>query len=116
VLLTGFGCTSADVRESDRRYRVGSVPVSKPSGGGNRVEVTGDVASCYGDSGGAAFFPLNKEGSRRVQVGINERGNLSTSYLTSLSSHTVQSFLGTWRTALGVKVCGLDPGVDRCRP
>jgi hypothetical protein len=124
LLLTGFGCTQATGNGgNDGNYRIGEAKVSAlPSGGNNDLTTSGDVALCYGDSGGGAFIFLDPGKKRRLQVSINSRievldsGRLgNNSYLSSLFTNAAQSFLKTWASANSADICGVTPDAKHCR-
>src|SRR6267142_4209869 len=75
LLLTGFGCTTAGgTGGNDGNYRIGEAKVTKvPVDGNNDIITTGEVALCYGDSGGPAFVFLDAGKKRRIQVSVNSR-------------------------------------------
>jgi Trypsin len=122
LLLTGFGCTQANGSGgNDGSYRVGEANISGlPAGNNNDIVTSGDVALCYGDSGGGAFFYLDSTKKKRIQVSVNSRiqsedGRLgNNSYLSSLSTTAAQSFLKGWATANSVEICGLSPNAHKC--
>jgi len=123
LLLTGFGCTQATGSGgNDGNYRIGEANISVlPTGNNNDILTSGEVALCYGDSGGGAFLFLDSAKKKRVQVSVNSRiqsenGQLgNNSYLSSLSTPAAQSFLKTWATANSADICGLNPGAHNCR-
>lgn len=124
LLLTGFGCTQATgIGGNDGNYRIGEAKVTAlPSGSNNDITTSGDVALCYGDSGGGAFIFLDPGKKRRIQVSVNSRigvmenGKLGNdSYLSSVSTSAAQSFLKIWASANSADICGLTQGAKRCR-
>jgi len=126
LLLTGFGCTEATgTGGNDGNYRIGEANVTKlPSGVDNDIQTTGDVALCFGDSGGPAFFFLDAGKKRRVQVSVNSRispgtnGNLgNTSYLSSLSTNAARTFLQGWAAKNAAEICGvnLSTSASKCQ-
>lgn len=124
LLLTGFGCTQATgTGGNDGNYRIGEASVTAlPSGSNNDITTTGDVALCYGDSGGPAFVFLDAGKKRRLQVSVNSRiqvlddGKLgNNSYLSSLSTTPAQTFLNGWAAKNTAEVCGVNINTGRCR-
>ena len=117
VLLTGFGCVSASGR-SDGIYRVGEATVERgPTARANDFLARGRAAVCYGDSGGPAFVQAAEDGSSRVQVSVNSRGDLGErSSLASLTTPTAQRFLTGWATAHNAVICGVHEGATKCGP
>jgi hypothetical protein len=124
LLLTGFGCTSAaETGGNDGNYRIGEVNVTDlPHGGNNDITTSGDVALCFGDSGGGAFLFLDVAKKKRVQVSVNSRvqtltgGGLGNeSYLSSLSTPIAQAFLKEWVQKNGVAICGVSASATKCR-
>lgn len=124
LLLTGFGCTQANGSGgNDGNYRIGEATISRlPSGNNNDIVTSGEVALCYGDSGGGAFRYLDFAKKKRVQVSVNSRIDMSddgrlgnNSSLSSLSTPAAQQFLKTWATANGADICGLSPSARKCR-
>jgi len=123
LLLTGFGCTqSTGVGGNDGNYRIGEANVSAlPIGSSNDIMTAGEVALCYGDSGGGAFIFLDPAKKKRLQVSVNSRiqildnGQLgNSSYLSSLSTTTAQAFLKNWASANKTDICGVTPGAKHC--
>jgi hypothetical protein len=124
LLLTGFGCTQASgTGGNDGHYRVGEVNVrALPSGGNNYITTSGEVALCFGDSGGPAFLFLDPGKTRRVQVSVNstiqtlDNGTLGPqSSLSSLSTPQGIAFIRGWQSRAGVGICGVTPGLQHCR-
>jgi hypothetical protein len=122
LLLTGFGCTQDTGTGSDGNYRIGEATVSAlPSGSNNDMTTSGDVALCYGDSGGGAFLFLDTAQKKRVQVSVNSRievlddGRLGkSSFLSSTSTMASQSFLKRWASANTADICGVTPSAKNC--
>lgn len=115
LLLTGYGCTNSQGQGgNDGILRSGRAKVVQiPSAGDWDIVTKGDVALCFGDSGGPAFYEYP---DGRVQVSVNSRGDIrETSYLSkTLANDVFSGWLRAWSQAHGTKVCGLD-GHD-CRP
>jgi len=115
--LTGYGCIrSGGGGGNDGVFRIGTAPVIIiPRSGANADIVTrGSAALCFGDSGGAAY--LEKEDGSRVIVGVNSRGDISTtSYLPALYHRQFVAFAKSWTTAKAVKICGMHADAPSCR-
>jgi hypothetical protein len=124
LLLTGFGCTqSTGTGGNDGNYRIGEAKVTAtPNGNNNDIMTSGEVALCYGDSGGPAFTFLDAAKKNRIQVSVNSRiqvledGKLgNNSFLSSVSTDAARSFLKAWTTSNGAEVCGLNANNVKCR-
>lgn len=123
ILLTGFGCTtSTGMGGNDRNYRIGEATVDKLPADNNDIQTVGEVALCFGDSGGPAFIYLDAAKKRRVQVSVNSRvekkpnGTLGQrSFLSSLSTRGALAFLAQWATASKTEVCGVNSNTTKCR-
>jgi hypothetical protein len=120
IQLTGFGCTQPDGSGgNDGIYRIGEAPVSRlPTAGTDHDIVTkAQVALCFGDSGGPAFRYTDPAKSRRVQVGVNSRGNIKDkSYLSSTSTAAAIHFFTSWAEKNNAAICGLHAAATGCRP
>jgi hypothetical protein len=116
--LTGFGCTTTrGTGGNDGVYRIGEAPIQVlPAGTNNDIVTKGEVAVCYGDSGGPAYLLLEgSEDGSRLQVSINSRGNIyNTSYLSSLSTDMAVNFMRAWTEANNAKICGLNADAKGC--
>lgn len=118
ITLTGYGCTqSGGTGGNDGTLRVGEAPVTKvPSGTNYDIVTTGDVALCFGDSGGPAYKYLDTDLKARVQISVNSRGNIrNTSYLSSSANDSFKAFLTDWINRNSVEVCGVTPDAKDCR-
>lgn len=114
--LTGYGCIrSGGGGGNDGVFRIGTAPVtSLPSGSNADIVTRGQVALCYGDSGGAVY--LEKEDGSRVIVGVNSRGNISTtSYLPAVYHSQFKTFLASWASSKAQKICGVHADALGCR-
>jgi hypothetical protein len=120
VHLLGFGCTEPGggdgsfgvLYEGDPN--IGAVPTPPKD---YYTATVGSTALCRGDSGGGAYQFTNAAKTRRVLVGINSRGNLSTASL--LSTTYLPGFVSwarEWASGKNVKICGIDPDATGCRP
>jgi hypothetical protein len=124
--LTGYGCTqSPGTGGNDGIYRTGEaeiigIPNSQASSEANTIKTRGEVALCFGDSGGPAFLE-NQATDLRWQVAVNSRGNIAdTSYLSATSTADAQSFFKDWIANNStpqdpISVCGITPGAKGCR-
>lgn len=118
LTLTGYGCVRpGGGGGNDGIYRVGTAPVIRvpsPTGTNNDIVTRGKAALCFGDSGGPAF-KYDMEG-RRWEVGINSRGDISTtSYLSATHTDMAKSWFLTWMERTKTSICGLDPLARNCR-
>lgn len=116
--LTGYGCVrSGGGGGNDGVFRTGTAPITSAPGvsGSNADIVTrGQAALCYGDSGGAAY--IEKADGARLIVGVNSRGNISTtSYLPAVYHDKFKAKLAEWSAAKSVKVCGVHAEALGCR-
>ena len=120
VHLLGFGCTEAG--GSDGSFgvlyegdpEIDAVPTPPTD---YYTTTVGSTAVCSGDSGGGAYQFKNVAKTKRVLVGINSRGNLSTASL--LSTTYLPGFLSwarEWASDKNVKICGIDAAATGCRP
>ncbi len=119
VRLLGFGCNKAG--GSDGGFGVlyeGDAYVKRlPQPPSYYTLTSGGAAVCSGDSGGGAYLCLNPERTRRVLMGVNSRGNLSTrSGLSTTSEEGFVSWAITWAAAHQVRICGLHDDAIGCRP
>lgn len=119
VLLTGYGCTAQGATASDGKFRIGYTQITAmPDQKSNYIETKGEVAVCFGDSGGAVYFSSIHgsvvEGRRLVAV--NSRGNISdTSYLSATATDDFIAFATDWASANNAQICGVTPGAQNCR-
>jgi len=114
--LTGYGCIrSGGGGGNDGIFRIGKAPVIALPGGSDADIVTrGSAALCYGDSGGAAYLE-SADGSRKI-VGVNSRGNISTtSYLPALYHPQMKTFIATWAATKLQRICGIHSDAKDCR-
>jgi hypothetical protein len=119
VVLLGFGC--AEPLGRDRTFgtlRSGRTKVvaavSTPSD--QNILTRGNAALCFGDSGGAAFFELDRFGARRVIIGVNSRSDInSTSELAATSTFQFLDWAVAWSNDNGVAICGIHTSAERCR-
>jgi hypothetical protein len=124
--LTGYGCTqSPGTGGNDGVYRTGeakiiAVPNPDASSEANTIKTRGQVALCFGDSGGPAFLE-SQTADLRWQVAVNSRGNIAdTSYLSATSTTDAQSFFKEWIADNStpqdpISICGVTPGAKGCR-
>lgn len=117
LTLTGYGCTKpGGSGGNDGIYRVGTAKVTRiPSGNNNDIVTKGGGALCFGDSGGPAFLVDSNTNSRWV-VGVNSRGDISTtSYLSSVSTSAALQFVKDWAQKNNQQICGIHSGATGCR-
>jgi hypothetical protein len=115
LLLTGYGCNQMGGHGgNDGVFRIGEAKViGLPQPPSVHIVTRGAVALCFGDSGGGAYLV---EGERRVLVGVNSKGNLSTdSYLAATFDARIVEFFQSWTASTGERVCGLHDDVVGCR-
>jgi hypothetical protein len=113
VTLLGFGCRQEGGGGPSGKLYTGAARVSNFSG--IYIVTKGGAAVCFGDSGGGAYVQISN--AQRRLIGVNSRGDISTtSYLTSVSPHSVVSFLLDWSDKNAAKICGLHNGADGCQP
>lgn len=115
--LTGFGCNKAKDKSGGGVLREGDAEVVKlPRAANNDIVTKGDVALCYGDSGGPAFYLPGGAKAKRWQVAVNSRGNIKNkSYLSSTSTPAAQRFLSGWARKNKAGICGLTRKMTGCR-
>lgn len=117
ITLTGYGCVQpGGGGGNDGTLRVGEAPIIKmPSGTNYDIVTQGEVALCFGDSGGPAYW-YDAERKVRYQVSINSRGDIrKTSYLSSTANGAFKAFADSWMSQNAVEVCGLSAGAKNCR-
>jgi len=114
VELTGYGCTQeGGSGGNDGKFRIGRIKVKRlPSGNNNDTVTEGDVALCYGDSGGSAYYYANND---RYMFANNSRGDIKrVSYLSSFTG-SFKSWASVWAAQKDVKICGLHADAEGCR-
>lgn len=117
LTLTGYGCIKkGGGGGNDGVFRIGEATVTKlPSGSNHDIVTEGGAALCFGDSGGSAYY-IDPTDGRRWVVGINSRGDISTtSYLSSISTDTVKDFMKDWSKKNDQVICGINMGAGDCR-
>jgi len=129
IEISGFGCTISGGSVVDT-YQIGnatvqSIPPNAFVPGATQatpdaIELSSEPSLlCEGDSGGPAYFyPDQQDRVHRLVVGVNLATVPATqsSYLTSLSSNGVNTFLMKWALDNGDHICGLHPEAQDCRP
>lgn len=116
LLLSGYGCTKpGGGGGNDGIFRIGNAKVKGVPYQKNYDIVTkGSAALCFGDSGGAAYL-LGEQGARHI-VGVNSRGNISTtSYLPAVFAKSFVDWATVWAKNNSVRVCGLHADAVGCR-
>lgn len=121
ILLSGYGCTKeGGGGGNDGTLRVGYAEVIQvPRRGDWDIVTKGDVALCFGDSGGPAFYTWGSDDlspANRVLVSVNSRGNIKdTSYLSkTLQNEVFSSWVRNWAAANETEICGIND-VEGCR-
>ena len=122
LLLTGFGCiTSGRTGGDDGVYRVGVVKVERmPSGSSNYIEARGEVALCFGNSGGPSFL---EDGKARWQISVTSRINNGPggvglgkdTLLSSTSTPAAINFFVSWSRRNSLAICGIHSVAQDCR-
>lgn len=118
ILLTGFGCINpGGGGGNDGKYRIGEAKVTRtPVGTDNDIHTSGPAALCYGDSGGPAFYYLDKAKTKRVQISINSRGDIRrNSYLSAVATAQGKRFIQAYLEREGLEMCGVTPNTPNCR-
>ncbi|QND67065.1 S1 family peptidase [Mesorhizobium loti] len=119
VLLLGFGCVKAG--GSDASFGVlhlgGAALLLRPENAKGFATTKGDAAICFGDSGGAAYFALDNDASRRLVIGINSRGDINQySFLSPTATEGFVAWAIAWSGQNKASICGIDPSAKGCRP
>lgn len=107
LLVTGYGCAGfAGIARADYRFRVGDTFVNHiPNTNSYYIVADGSAAVCPGDSGGATYREFGS--GARVLAGINSRTNqVSTSYISSLTSSAAEAFFAQWEQKHPASICG----------
>jgi len=105
LTLLGFGCTRPDQPASDGKLRFGNTAILGTDSYQIKSGGTGGAILCIGDSGGPSFM---EAGGKRVLVGVNAQGNMTTSnYSTRLDIPDTTSFLTTFANTNNTKICGV---------
>ena len=108
VRLIGYGCTKAGGGGgNDGVLRVGiSMVVKVPTDTYYSFHTRGNVALCYGDSGGPAF--VADQASHHTVLGVNSRGNIrDTSLMTAVYHPNSVQFMKDFENEEQVKICGI---------
>jgi hypothetical protein len=104
---------------NDGVYRIGFAKIiSLPNPNDrwpNYIVTQGDVALCFGDSGGGAYVIEEQAGSRKL-VSVNSRANIrDLSYLSSTSTPVALNFFKRWSEDNRAPICGIDHNITDCR-
>lgn len=113
VTIAGYGCTrgvpspgggnNGELKAGD--VRVTDVPGDVP--GSYWFTTVGNVAACFGDSGGPVFEKVQR-GQPHVIVGVVSRGNIKNlSLLTSVGLRLSKGFMVEFAEAHAVDICGV---------
>lgn len=112
VNLLGYGCRTEG--GGDKQFGTlftGKAPVTSKDGA--YFLTVGDVAVCFGDSGGAVFQAVSD--ANRVIVGVNSRGNIATtSYLARTGTDSFKSWAAQWSADRGATLCGVSAAFEGC--
>lgn len=112
VDLLGYGCRTEG--GGDRQFGTlftGKAPVKLKDGA--YFLTVGDVAVCFGDSGGAVFQAVSD--ANRVIVGVNSRGDIATtSYLARTGTDSFKSWATRWSADRGATLCGVSAAFEGC--
>lgn len=124
VLLTGFGCTNDDGTGNDHVFREGDAAIQSHanSGPGSTViQVKGEAALCFGDSGGGTFVRNAGSPPRRVQIAVNSAVSQNSfgiltdvSFLSDLAAPAINGFILRWAAQHHAGICGIDTSLARC--
>lgn len=115
ILLAGMGCVNqGGGGGNDDVFRVGETSVVGIPTRDNDIVTKGNVALCFGDSGGSAFWK-DEKGIYKV-IGINSRGDIqTTSYLSAVFTKPAKDFYLDFSVKNNVKICGYSDSVAKCR-
>jgi hypothetical protein len=118
LMITGFGCTSLENQSLDGLYRIGISKIDKVQESDNYIRTQGIAAICNGDSGGPAFFILDKSLNKRVIVAVNSRRELDSkcSLLASLNTKAAKNFISSWKLHSNCEICDGKSDLKGCRP
>jgi len=115
VTLLGYGCIAT--QGADRQFGIlykGNAVVAERVRDSLYIRTVGGAAVCFGDSGGAAYYPIDSN-ARRI-VGVNSRGDLSTNSWISATAHSAfVTWLESWAQQNKVRVCGHHDDAAGCR-
>jgi hypothetical protein len=111
--LMGYGCTRAGGGGgNDGKLRSDFAPIVRLPREAQKdydVQTRGNVALCFGDSGGPAFY---EEAGKRWVTTVNSRGDIrTTSYLPAWHTDAAKRFLASYP----VPICGVSPQAKGCR-
>lgn len=107
VMLAGYGCIQpGGGGGNDGTLKVGEVAVMQlPQGTDHWFYTQGDVALCFGDSGGPSMLD---EDSHMV-IGVNSRGNIKDlSLLTAMFTPDSIQFMESFAQQQDVEICGVN--------
>jgi secreted trypsin-like serine protease len=108
LLLQGFGCQGVGGTGKKGELSEGEAVVERVDLGSGKIHTVGGVAVCSGDSGGAAYL---RNGESRTVIAVNARGDLQlNSTLTATATQGLRKFIDNWPE----KICGRDPGLEKC--
>lgn len=118
--LTGYGCIrKGGGGGNDGVFRIGTAPVidlPQLSRSDYDIVTKGSAALCFGDSGGTVYKWLDAAHTQRVMVGVNSRGDISTtSYLPAYATPAFWDWAKGWETKNAQKLCVMGSGQKGCK-
>lgn len=112
VLLTGFGCTKHNLEGGNNgTFTIGlSTVYQLPMGGDTFFHTYHDATLCAGDSGGAAYYPMDDyEFEKHFVMGVNARSDFqSRSMMTAIFNHDILDWMRHWSRQYHTRICGLN--------
>lgn len=120
VTLLGFGCTTIGPEPRNNgvlHEGVASIVHTSPLfvTQGDPAEPNGGAATCFGDSGGAAYYPAvklpNGSWSRRI-IGVNTTTDGRNSSIASVASGEFREWATRWGGT--DPICGLTANAENC--
>ncbi|NCX94665.1 MAG: hypothetical protein EBX40_08315, partial [Gammaproteobacteria bacterium] len=111
----GMGCVKqGGGGGNDDVFRIGEAQVTRLPVANNDIVTQGNVALCFGDSGGSVFWK-DPQGIYKV-AGVNSRGDIrTTSYLSAVFTKDAKSFYSSWASQNKTTICGLSVDAKNCR-
>lgn len=109
VLLTGFGCTHPS--GPDGTFRIGMSTIYQlPMGQDTFFHTYHDATLCSGDSGGAAYYPMEDfREEKHYILGVNARSDMeSRSLMTAIFNFDILDWMRRWSRSYRTRICGLN--------